>query len=80
MSNRKKIIRSAVEKNYKFLIFDDGLQDKNVYYDIELVCFDADSWIGNGNLLPSGPLREKISSLKKYDAVFLKFNGTMDNN
>jgi len=79
LSNRKEIIRSAVEKNYKFLIFDDGLQDKNVYYDIELVCFDADSWIGNGNLLPSGPLREKISSLKKYDAVFLKFNGTMDN-
>ena len=74
LSNRKEIIRSAVEKNYKFLIFDDGLQDKNVYYDIELVCFDADSWIGNGNLLPSGPLREKISSLKKYDAVFLKTN------
>ena len=28
--------------------------------------------VGNGNLIPSGPLREKISSLKKYDAVFLK--------
>ena len=25
------------------------------------------------NLIPAGPLREKISSLKKFDAVFLKW-------
>ena len=54
------------------IIFDDGLQDKNISYDLQFVCFDSERWIGNGNLIPSGPLREKISSLKKYDAVFLK--------
>ncbi len=78
-NNRKKIIKSAIEKGYKFLVFDDGLQDRSVFYDLELVCFDVDNWIGNGNLLPSGPLREKISSLKKYDGVFLKFNETTTN-
>ena len=54
------------------LIFDDGLQDKKASYDIQFVCFNEDNWIGNGQLIPSGPLREKLSSLKKYDAVFIK--------
>ena len=36
------------------------------------MCFDTLNWIGNGNLIPAGPLREKINSLKKFDAVFLK--------
>ncbi len=70
--NRLEIIQLAIKNNYKCLIFDDGLQDKNIRYDLEFVCFDAAKWLGNGNLIPSGPLREKISSLKKYDAVFLK--------
>ena len=29
------------------------------------------NWIGNGQLIPSGPLREKVESLKNYDVVFL---------
>ena len=73
--NRTDIIKSAVINNYDCLIFDDGLQDRHINYDLEFVCFDTDKWIGNGNLIPSGPLREKISSLKKYDAVFLKKDG-----
>tara|TARA_Y100000591_G_scaffold289788_1_gene275127 strand:- start:664 stop:1608 length:945 start_codon:yes stop_codon:yes gene_type:complete len=72
LENRKNIIRAAIDKNYDFLIFDDGLQDKSISYNLEIVCFDTQSWIGNGNLLPAGPLREKISSIKKYDAIFLK--------
>ena len=74
LENRKKIINSAIEKKYDLLIFDDGLQDKTVSYNLQFVCFDNERLIGNGELLPSGPLREKITSLKKYDAVFLKTN------
>ena len=70
--NRQKIIQRAINENKKILIFDDGLQDRNITYDLEFVCFDAETWIGNGFLIPSGPLREEITSLKKYDAVFLK--------
>ncbi len=58
-------------------IFDDGLQDASIKYDLKFVCFNVKSFIGNGMLIPSGPLREKISSLKKYDAVFL--NGNNEN-
>tara|TARA_B100001057_G_scaffold493690_1_gene588714 strand:- start:7007 stop:7951 length:945 start_codon:yes stop_codon:yes gene_type:complete len=69
---RKSIIHKAIHEKKEVLIFDDGLQDKNITYDMQFVCFDSNTWIGNGQLIPAGPLREKISSLKKYDGVFLK--------
>ena len=59
-------------KEKKIIIFDDGLQDKKVKFDLEFVCFDTSNWIGNGNLIPSGPLREKLNKLGKYDGIFLK--------
>ena len=71
-TNRKKIINNAIKKKYDLIIFDDGLQDKKIDYNIKFVCFDSQIWIGNGFLLPAGPLREKIGSLTKYDAVFIK--------
>ncbi len=70
--NREEIIRFATEKNHELVIFDDGLQDRKIDYDIKFVCFDSKIWIGNGYLIPAGPLRENINSLKKYDGVFLK--------
>lgn len=71
---RKKIIEKAEHNEIKLVIFDDGLQDKDLDYDLKAVCFDSEKWIGNGHLLPSGPLREKLDSLKKYNIVFLKQN------
>ena len=61
------------------LIFDDGLQDNQIDYNFKFVCFDGDLGIGNGFLLPAGPLRETINSLKKYDLVFIK-KGNNSNN
>ena len=72
--DRTKIIKKAINQNNKLIIFDDGLQDKKINYDLQIVCFDKKDWIGNGCILPSGPLREKLDSLKKYDIVFLKSN------
>ena len=69
---RSSIINKAKEKGFDLVIFDDGLQEKKIDYDIKFVCFDSKSWIGNGFLIPSGPLREKIESLTKHDGVFLK--------
>jgi len=70
--NRSEIIGKAIKKNKEIIIFDDGLQDKDIDYNLKFVCFDSLSWIGNGHLMPSGPLREKLSSLKRFDAVFIK--------
>tara|TARA_B100000963_G_scaffold336670_1_gene331943 strand:+ start:1975 stop:2913 length:939 start_codon:yes stop_codon:yes gene_type:complete len=79
LTKRDEIIKSAIQNNLDYLVFDDGLQDRNISYDCEIVCFNQKNWIGNGNLIPAGPLREKISSLKKYDAVILK-GLNLDNN
>ena len=77
-NNRKNIVKIAVKNRNDVLIFDDGLQDKSLNYNINIVCFDALNWIGNGLLIPAGPLREKLISLKKYDCIFLK-NGSSNN-
>tara|TARA_Y100000591_G_C21758279_1_gene658663 strand:+ start:35 stop:979 length:945 start_codon:yes stop_codon:yes gene_type:complete len=71
-SSRTEILNLAKKSQNRVIIFDDGLQDKRVSYDLELVCFNSDNLIGNSLLIPAGPLREKIKSLKKYDAIFLK--------
>ena len=76
-STRHKALDEAIKKKNELVIFDDGLQDDKIDYDLKFVCFNSKKWIGNGFLIPSGPLREKISSLKKYDVVFL--NGDSSN-
>ena len=74
--SRDRAIEQGIKENYEVLIFDDGLQDSKIEYDLKFVCFKSKNWIGNGLCIPAGPLREKISSLKKFDAVFL--NGNSD--
>ena len=75
--HRKRInsIEEAINENYKIALFDDGLQDLSLNYDLEFVCFNNISWIGNGLTIPSGPLRENLQKLKKYKNVFLTGNG-----
>jgi len=72
--NRKKALEQAIKDNIDVLIFDDGLQDRSINYDLKFVCFNSVKWIGNGFLLPAGPLREKIESVSKYDAAFINGN------
>ena len=74
-NNRIDALKKAINENFDIAIFDDGLQDKQINYHISFVCFNSQNWIGNGLVLPSGPLRESLKNLKKYDAVFLNGNG-----
>ncbi len=78
-SNLKRItaLNEAISKGFKVAIFDDGLQDNSIKYNMEIVCFNNLNWIGNGLILPSGPLRENISNLKFYENIFL--NGNEEN-
>ena len=69
--NREIGLEVAKKNKFDLAIFDDGLQDKSINYDISIACFNSSSGIGNGYLLPAGPLRENISILKNYDAIFL---------
>jgi len=78
-SDLKRItaLDQAISKGFDVAIFDDGLQDRSIKYDMEIVCFNNLNWIGNGLTLPSGPLRESINNLKFYENVFL--NGNEEN-
>jgi tetraacyldisaccharide 4'-kinase len=67
-------LNEAIKNNTDIAIFDDGLQDRSINYDLKIVCFNSINWIGNGHLIPAGPLREKIDSISKYDAVFINGN------
>ncbi len=70
-SNRSNSLKEAVDKKFQVALLDDGLQQKNIKYDVKIVCFNSSEGIGNGFLLPSGPLRENLYELKKYDVAFL---------
>ena len=76
--NRSDALNEAIKDGIGVAIFDDGLQDRSLKYDLSFVCFNNVNWIGNGRLIPSGPLRENLRSILKYDAIFL--NGNEENN
>jgi tetraacyldisaccharide 4'-kinase len=76
-TNRENALLSAVNKKYQLAILDDGLQQKNINYDLKIACFNSEYAIGNKFMLPAGPLRENLSEVKNYDLVFL--NGEKKN-
>ena len=72
--NRIDGLNKAILDNKDVAIFDDGLQDGSINYDLKIVCFNDLKLIGNGFLIPAGPLREKINSISKYDMAFINGN------
>ena len=72
--NRIDGIRNAEKANYDCVILDDGFQDCKIKKDLNIVCFSSNQLIGNGYVLPSGPLRENLSSL--IDAHIVLINGS----
>ena len=56
-NSRINSLELAEKKKYDFAILDDGLQQKNIKYDLKIVCFNSSEFIGNGFVLPAGPLR-----------------------
>jgi tetraacyldisaccharide 4'-kinase len=51
------------------LVSDDGLQHYALARDVEIAVVDGERRFGNGLMLPSGPLREPVSRLRRVDAV-----------
>ena len=47
------------------------LQHQKLQRDLNIVVFDAFKMIGNGFVLPLGPLREPISNIKRADKIIL---------
>ncbi len=68
---RKKALKKAISENFQVAIFDDGLQEKNISYDLTFICFNQINKIGNGRLIPAGPLRESLDILRKNKNIFI---------
>ena len=69
--NRAKAISSLILSGHDVAILDDGFQDFSIKKDFSILCFNSNQLIGNGFIIPSGPLRENFSSIKKADCIFI---------
>ena len=58
------------------LIADDGLQHYSLARDIEILVIDGRRGIGNGRLLPAGPLREPLERAAACDFVVVNAGST----
>ena len=78
---RVDALNDVFENKFEVAILDDGFQDLSIKKDFSIICFNEKQWIGNGFTIPSGPLREQISSLKRADCVLIngKYNGNIEN-
>ena len=76
--NRINGLKNAINNNFNTAILDDGLQDYKVKKNLSIVCFNENQLVGNGLIIPSGPLRERLGCLKNVDIILI--NGEKNKN
>ncbi len=70
--DRASAARRAVEEGADIVLSDDGLQHYRMARDLEICVVDGDRGLGNGRLLPAGPLREPAARLGQVDQVLVQ--------
>ncbi|AUH50194.1 tetraacyldisaccharide 4'-kinase [Chromobacterium sp. ATCC 53434] len=65
----------ALHPDVRLILSDDGLQHYRLARDLEIAVLDGRRGLGNGRLLPNGPLREPPSRLAAVDAVVVNGDG-----
>ena len=78
IKNRHDGIAEAIQKGFDSVILDDGLQDYKIKKNFSIICFNQKQLIGNGRVIPAGPLRENFSVVKDADVILI--NGKKDHN
>jgi tetraacyldisaccharide 4'-kinase len=49
-----------------------NIPDHQIFKNLNILCFDSKNWVGNNNLIPSGPLREPLTSIKEANFIIVK--------
>ena len=69
-ANRYNGAQLAIKEGADLIIMDDGFQNPSLYKDLSFLVFDGNYGIGNGKIIPAGPLRETfIQGIKRADAI-----------
>lgn len=67
--DRVAAARKAIESGADVVLADDGLQHYRLARDCEFAVVDEQRGLGNGHLLPAGPLREPSSRLRGVNLI-----------
>lgn len=69
--DRVAAAKRAIERGAQVIVCDDGLQHYRLARDLEIAVIDERRGLGNGRLLPAGPLREPAGRLASVDLKIL---------
>lgn len=64
-------VKAAEQAGAQVIVLDDGFQHLAVHRDVDVVLLDARAPLGNGLLLPAGPLREAPDALNRANLVIM---------
>ena len=75
---RIEALKEAIQNKANVAILDDGFQDFSINKNLSVICFNEKQWVGNGLVIPSGPLREDLSALKRANCVIINGKKNID--
>ena len=70
--NRAAGAKLLVQRGCDFLIMDDGFQSAQIHMDYALVVVDGRYGIGNGHVLPGGPLRARLIDQVRFSTGIVR--------
>lgn len=75
-ANRPEGAAAAVRGGARLIVMDDGFQNPSLIKDFSILVVDASAGLGNGRLMPAGPLRERVDdALARTNALVITGRG-----
>ena len=77
-NKRSRSISLAEANNYNVALVDDGFQDFSIKPNFSILCFNSKQMIGNGLIIPAGPLRESLKAIKRANCIIINGNKNLE--